>query len=116
MLGPLTLQVGKAFDGYHNRLSREVSNKLATMVKLGDSSIEVTMLLTPVIRAAWTVYKGEGFHPKILWGNFWFLYYQAWLWKFSREWREKVTEVWLERLRSKGKLEQFLYLLQGFRP
>lgn len=111
MLGPLTLQVGKAFDEYSNRLSHEIANKLATMVNLKETSIEFTMLLTPVIRAASAVYKGEEFHPKILWGSFWFLYYQAWLWKFSREWREKVVEVWLERLRSKGKLGQFLYLL-----
>jgi hypothetical protein len=108
MLGPLTLQVGKAADEYYNRLSHEVTSKLTTMVNEGQQHIEFAMIRTPLIVAAHGIYKSKEVNPKILWGNFWFLYYQAWLWKFSKEWRENVMEVWLKRLHDKGELEKLL--------
>ena len=104
MIGPLTLQVGKAFDEFISMLSSEIVGKL----EVGQQNIELEIQRVPLFQAAHAIYKGEEFQPKTLWGNFWFLYYQAWLWKFSRRWRENVMEVWLKRLCDKGELEQLL--------
>lgn len=104
MIGPLTLQVCKATDKFINGLGSEIFGKLGTE----QQHVEFTMIHTPLLLAAHAICKENEVHPKILWGNFWFLYYQAWLWKFSKEWREKIMEVWLKRLRNKGELEKLL--------
>jgi len=108
MIGPLTLQVGKAVDKFISMLSSEILSKL----EAGQQDIELTIGRLPLFAAAHAIYKGDKAHPKILWGNFWFLYYQAWLWKFSKEWRENVMEVWLKRLHDKGELEKLLTFYQ----
>lgn len=108
MLGQFTIQVGKTIDEYCIRLGSVVSNKITTMVHTGQNDIEFSIMRISLFIAAYNIYKGNEAHPKILWGNFWFLYYQAWLWKFSQKWRESVTEVWLKRLHDKGELERLL--------
>jgi hypothetical protein len=112
MIGPLTLQVGKIVDEYYNRLGYVVASKLATMIDEGQRHIDFPMRRIPLLVAARGVYRSEEVSPEILWGNFWFLYYQAWLWKFSKEWRENVMEVWLKRLHDKGELEKLLIFYQ----
>lgn len=104
MIGPLTLQVGKAVDEFNDMLG----SKIARELEAGKQDIELDIPQVPVFTAAHAVYKGDTAHPKILWGSFWFLYYQAWLWRCSRGWRESVTEAWLTRLQDKGELEQLL--------
>jgi hypothetical protein len=104
MIGSLTLQVGKAID----KLNDILGSKIAGELQAGKRDIELEIPEVPVFTAAHAVYEGDTAHPKILWGNFWFLYYQAWLWRFSKRWREDVTEAWLRRLRDEGKLEQLL--------
>ena len=37
-------------------------------------------------------------HPRFIFGDWWFLHYQAWLWKLSQKWRENVLEYWLKDL------------------
>ncbi|GAG73679.1 unnamed protein product [marine sediment metagenome] len=37
-------------------------------------------------------------HPSFLFGNWWFLHYQAWLWKLSKRWREHTLEYWVKDL------------------
>lgn len=37
-------------------------------------------------------------HPRVIFGNWWFLHYQAWLWKLSQRWREHILEHWLKGL------------------
>ena len=112
MIGPLTLQVGKIVDEYYNRLGYVVASKLATMIDEGQRHIDFPMRRIPLLVAARGVYRSEEVSPEILWGNFWFLYYQAWLWKFSKEWRENVMEAWLKRLHDKGELEKLLIFYQ----
>ena len=104
MISPLTLQACKAVDEFISMLSSEILGKL----EAGQQDIEFTMMRTPLLLAAHAICKGNEVHPKILWGNFWFLYYQAWLWKFYKEWRENIMEVWLKRLYDKGELEKLL--------
>lgn len=104
MIGPLTLQVGKAVDEFIGMLSSEIVDKLET----GQQDMELEIERVPLFTAAHAIYKGDKAHPKLLWGNFWFLYFQAWLWICSKEWRENVMEVWLKRLHDKGELEQLL--------
>jgi hypothetical protein len=104
MIGPLTLQVGKAVDEFNDILGSKIAGEL----QAGKRDIELEIPQVPVFTAAHAVYKGDTAHPSILWGNFWFLYYQAWLWRCSKGWRENVTEAWLRRLRDEGKLEQLL--------
>ena len=108
MIGPLTLQVGKAVDEFDDLLGSKIAGEL----KAGKQDIELEIPQVPVFTAAHAVYKGDMAHPKILWGNLWFLYYQAWLWKFSKDWGENVMEVWLKRLRDKGELEKLLIFYQ----
>jgi len=104
MVGPLTIEVGKTYDGFIRMLGYDMVSKAAT----GQNNIEVEILEVPLFQAAHAVYKGRNFQPNILWGNFWFLYYQAWLWKCSKRWRENVVEAWLKRLRDKGELGKLL--------
>ena len=104
MLGPLTLKVAEAVDEYANKLTYKISDKLCAE----QQDVEFTIIRIPLFIAAHDIYKGSNAHPKILWGNFWFLYYQAWLWKLSKDWREKVVEVWLNRLYDKGELQRLL--------
>ena len=108
MIGPLTLQVGKAVDEFNDMLGSKIAGKL----EAGKRDIELKIPQVPVFTAAHAVYKGDTAHPKTLWGNFWFLYYQAWLWRCSKGWRENVTEAWLRRLRDEGRLEQRLSELE----
>jgi len=108
MIGPLTLQVGKAVDKFNDVLCSTLGSKIAGELAAGKRDIELEIPQVPVFTAAHAVYKGDTVHPKILWGNFWFLYYQAWLWRCSKGWRENVTEAWLRRLRDEGRLEQLL--------
>ena len=104
MIGPLTLQVGKAVE----KLNDILGSKIAGELQAGKRDIELQIPHVPVFTAAYAVYKGDTAHPSILWGSLWFLYYQAWLWRCSKGWRDNVTESWLRRLRDDGKLEQLL--------
>jgi len=48
--------------------------------------------------ASLLVKKNTIAHPSFLFGSWWVLHYQAWLWKLSQRWREHVLEHWLKDL------------------
>ena len=104
MIGPLTTKVSKVMDKANEVIASHIFNKLSA----SNSDINFSMSFSNILLAAHGVGHGNYVHPMILWGNYWFLYYQAWLWNFSKSWREKVTESWLERLQDKGELEVIL--------
>jgi hypothetical protein len=104
MIGPLTIRVGKAVE----ECCAALDPKIAAVLDTRPPGIEVTMPTVPVFAAAHSVWKGGWAHPRLLWGHFWFLYYQAWLWRCSKRWREYIVEIWLRGLNDKGELEQLL--------
>ena len=104
MIGPLTIRVGKAVEECCGALG----SKIAAVLDTRPPGIEVTMPAVPVFAAAHSVWKGDWAHPRLLWGSFWVLYCQAWLWRCSRRWRERIVEIWLRELDDKGELEQLL--------
>lgn len=104
MIGPLTLRIGKAVQDCVATLG----SKVAAVLDNSPRSIQITMPTAPILGAAYAVSKGDWAHPRILWGKCWFVYYQAWLWRYSRRWREYIVEVWLRELDDKDDLEQLL--------
>lgn len=104
MIGPLTIRVAKTLEECFDTLGSGIAAVLVTQ----PQAIEVTMPTVPVFGAAHSVWRGGGSHPRMIWGNLWFLYYQAWLWRCSRKWREYIVEIWLRELDAKGEFEQLL--------
>ena len=106
MLGPLTIMVAKIIDDYHEKLGAFMANEFVTSMSSGQKNPEFTYVRIPFMMAANGVYHGKKVHPQILWGKYWYLYPQAWLWILSKDWRENVIEVNLKRFNDIGELDR----------
>ena len=104
MIGPLTLRACNAVDEFINKLGANIHTNLNNTTQC----IGRTIWHNSVLLAAHAVCKHQEIHPRFLWGNLWFFYYQAWMWKFSKKWREIAVEKWLKSLDENGELEALL--------
>jgi hypothetical protein len=113
MIGPLTLKVGKALDEYYLAVGSELVRQAQVVLKARQNEWHFTargfnMGRIRIFEAAYDVYRGVKGPPKTFYGKFWFFYYQAWIYKFSKSWRENIVEVGLRRLHDRGELERLL--------
>lgn len=85
----------------HHKMIKEIAHSIVEYAEEVSNKDEPASFIIGeqiLVIAAWQISNGEYVHPKWIYGKYWVLYYQAWLWKWSRIMREWIIEGALKKL------------------